>query len=201
METTRAQFLRTGGKGTLALVAGGTVLASMKGDAFAQDSGKFKDADIATFAAGAELLAVHVYGVAIKSKLFKGGALTYLKNAQKAERAHYNALKGILEGAGATAPKDSDFTYKLPKLRNAGEVVKFAITLETAFLGAYLAAVRELDDPALKVAAAGIAANEASHLGFFKNVQKPGSVISAAPAPGDLDKIIATVNKLAVKKS
>jgi rubrerythrin len=202
MSTTRAQFLRNGSKGTLALVAGGTVLASMKGDAFAQTSGP-SDLDLAKFAAGAELLATVVYDAAIKSKYFKGGTLTYLKSARKAEQAHYNALAAIIKGAGQEAPTKSDFTFAIPRsaTRNATSVVKFAIVLETAFLGAYLGAVKELDDPTLKVAAAGIAANEASHLGFFKNAAKPGAVIDAIPQPGDLAEIIKTVNSLAKPKA
>lgn len=199
MNTTRAQFLRNGGKGTLALVAGGTVLATMKGDAFAQDtSGGPTDAQIATFAAGAELLAVRVYGAAIGSKFFSGGTQTYLKNAQKAEREHYNNLAKAL---GSSAPKAGDFTYKLPSLNTAGKIVNFAITLETAFLGAYLAAVDALDAPAFRSLAASHAANEASHLGFFVNAKKPGAVIKATPKAGDLTKIIATVNSLAKPKA
>lgn len=193
----RAQFLRRGALGTMALVSGGSVLATMKGDAFAQ-TGELSDTDIATFAASAELLAVKVYGTAISSKLFKGGSLSYLRNARKAEKAHYEALAAVL---GSGAPTAGDFEYSLPRLRSAGQILNFAITLETAFLGAYLAAVRELDDPGLKVVAAQIAANEASHLGFFKNAKNPGSVIPAIPKPGDLAKIVETVGTLQKKKS
>lgn len=192
----RAQFLRRGAMGTMALVSGGTLLATMKGDAFAQ-TGELSDTDIATFAASAELLAVRVYGVAINSGLFKGGSLDYLRNARKAEQAHYKALAGVL---GDAAPKAGDFTYSLPRLRNARQVLDFAITLETAFLGAYLAAVRELDDAGLKVVAAQIAANEASHLGFFKNARNPGSVVPAIPKLGDLGEIVKTVGTLQKKK-
>ncbi len=193
----RAQFLRRGALGTMALVGGGSILATMKGDAFAQ-SGELTDADIATFAASAELLAVKVYGTAISSGLFKGGSLSYLRNARRAEKAHYDALAGVL---GSSAPKSTDFEYSLPRLRSVGDVLDFAIVLETAFLGAYLAAVKELDDPALKVVAAQIAANEASHLGFFKNARKAGSVVPAIPKTGDLAKIVETVGTLQRKKA
>ena len=55
--TTRAQFLRRGATGGLALVAGGGLLASAAGPALAAGSDP-SDVDIARLAATAELLAV-----------------------------------------------------------------------------------------------------------------------------------------------
>jgi hypothetical protein len=104
-ETTRAQFLNRGGKGVLALVAGGTVLGLAEGTAFGSASA---DADIAKLAATAELLAIDFYTRAIQSKKLKGDELAYLAAARANEQAHYAALKGVLKSA---TPKGLTFKY------------------------------------------------------------------------------------------
>lgn len=199
-DLSRSQFLRRSAAGSLALVSGGAVLATVRGDAIAQSGSDPSDTDIAAVAAGAELLAVHVYGVAIRSKLFKGGALKYLKGARAAEQAHYDALAGVLKGAGLAAPQKSDFTYDLPTLKSARQVLNFAVSLETAFLGAYLTAVDALDTPALKPVAAAIAANEASHLGFFRNARLAGSTVPAIPKAVPFADVIEAVGTYQKKK-
>lgn len=208
--TNRAQFLRRAGVSGLALASGGTIIATVTSSAQAQDAAAPTELDgqIAVAAASAELLAVYVYEQAIKSKLFTGGALKYLKTAQKQEQAHYEALAGILKGAGATPPKASDFKYTLPKFSGktkaaqATSVVKFAKTLETAFVGAYVLAAGVLSTPELRSAAAGIAANEGSHLGFFTGAAGGVAVAPTIPAPAkSLDAVIKTVGSLQQKKS
>lgn len=195
-DVNRATFLRRGGS-ALALAAGGGYLATMSGPAFAQDSGNL-DLTIAGAAAAAELLAVHTYTTAIKSGLFKGGALTYLKVARTQEQDHYDALAGILKGAGAKAPVAGDYTYKLPNFKNATDVVKFGKALEEAFISAYVLAAGALSTPELRSAAAGIAASEGSHLGFFNGVLKPGRGVTTKSIPAgakSLDAVVATIGK------
>lgn len=204
--TNRAQFLRRAGVGGVALMSGGTILASVTSTANAQATDL--DGQIATAAASAELLAVYVYDQAIKSKLFTGGALDYLKVAKKQEQAHYDALAAILKGAGAPVPQKGDFTYKLPtfkgstKAAKAASIVKFGKALETAFVGAYVLASGVLSTPELRSAAAAIAANEGSHLGFFTGAAGGVAIAPAIPkAAKSLDDVIATVGTYQKKKS
>lgn len=203
----RAQFLRRAGVGGVALMSGGTILASVTSTASAQAPTDL-DGQIATAAASAELLAVYVYDQAIKSKLFTGGALAYLKEAKKQEQAHYDALAGILTGAGATPPKKGDFTYKLPKFAGktkaaqATSIVKFGKALETAFVGAYVLAAGVLSTAELRSAAAAIGANEGSHLGFFTGAAGGIAIAPAVPkAAKSLDAVIATVGTYQKKKA
>lgn len=190
--TNRAQFLRRAGVSGIALASGGTILATITSSAQAQVTDL--DGQIATAAAAAELLAVNTYSVAIRSGLFKGGALSYLKTARKQEQEHYNALAGVLKANGATAPKASDYTYKYPKFKSAKDVVAFAVALETAFVGAYVLAAGVLSTPELRSTAASIGANEGSHLGFFTGASGKTAIAPAFPkAAKSLDAVIKTV--------
>lgn len=195
----RAQFLRRGAAGSLALVTGGSIVATMTGPAFAATDSGLDDVTIAQTAAAAELLAVNAYGTAIRSKLFKGPSLTYLRAARKNEQDHYKGLADTLKSLGQSVPVASDFKYEYPRFRNATDIVRFARTLETAFVGAYLQAVQELDNNDLKVIAAQIAVNEGSHLGFFNGVLNPGKGVTASfpkqVALPDVVKAVKTYQK------
>lgn len=197
--TNRAQFLRRAGVSGIALASGGTILATMTSSANAAVTDL--DGQIATAAAAAELLAVNTYTLAINSKLFKGGALTYLKTARKQEKGHYDALAQLLKDNGATPPVASDYTYKYPKFKSAKDVVNFAVALETAFVGAYVLAAGVLSTPELRSTAAAIGANEGSHLGFFTGASGKVAVAPTVPkAAKSLDAVIKTVGTYQKKK-
>jgi hypothetical protein len=129
------------------------------------------DADLAyaRLLVAAELLASDFYGQAIASKRFSGDALKYLKRANFNEQEHYQAMAGILSGAGQTPAVADDFDFVYPKgsFASRASIAKLGVTLETAFLGAYLGAVDGLQTSALKQPAARIAASEAQHLSVF----------------------------------
>ncbi len=176
----RAQFLRRAGGG-IALVAGGSVLASVT-PAFAQSApSPNSDLDILQTAFLAESLAVTVYGAALNLKysksnssrgirkgqrFFTGANRTYLQAARQNEIDHRNFLRDAL---GANAPKADASKYRIPKSATSSPAgtLKFALTLETAFVSTYLGAVPVLSSNDLKLVAAKVAANEASHQGFF----------------------------------
>jgi Ferritin-like domain len=154
--TTRAQFLRRGATGGLALVAGGSLLATTAGPALAAGSDP-SDVDIATLAASAELLAVDFYTRCVDSGVFGGRRERYLSGARSNEQDHYNALAKLI---GADAPKNLKFQYPAGTFASRENASNTGIALETAFIGAYLGAIRALDDPNLKVVAGQICANE-----------------------------------------
>ena len=78
-------------------------------------------------------------------------------------------MSEILSGAGQTPAVASDFDFSYPKgaFASKSSIAKLGVTLETAFLGAYLGAVEGLQTNALKQPVAQIAANEAEHLSVF----------------------------------
>jgi ferritin-like protein len=193
--TTRAQFLRRGAAGGLALVAGGSVLATTAGPAMAAD-GDPSDADIAKLAATAELLAVDFYTRCIDSGVFGGRRERYLSGARSNEMDHYNALAGLI---GADAPKGLKFRYPAGTFASRENAARTGIALETAFIGAYLGAIRALDDTNLKVVAGQIGANEFGHYIVFTDILTglpvgpsfPGPELSAAQATAALGPFLA----------
>jgi hypothetical protein len=193
--TTRAQFLRRGAAGGFALVAGSSVLAATAGPALAAD-GDPSDVEIAKLAATAELLAVDFYTRSIDSGVFGGRRERYLSGARSNEMDHYNALAALI---GADAPKGLKFTYPAGTFASRENAARTGIALETAFIGAYLGAIRALDDPNLKVVAGQIGANEFGHYIVFTDILTglpvgpsfPGPELSAADAAAALGPFIA----------
>jgi rubrerythrin len=177
--TSRATFLSRGARGGLALVAGGSVLAATSGSALANLGSKTSDADIAKLAATAELLAIDFYTRCIASKKFTGDKLAYLAAARSNEQAHYAALANVL---GSSAPKKLKFKYPAGTFGSAKAAANVGSALETAFVGAYMGAVKALKSNDLKAVAAQIGANEAQHLTIF-NFIGAGTLVQNPPFP------------------
>ncbi len=185
METTRAAFLARGAKGGLALVAGGSVLAMASGPAFGSG---MADADIAKLAATAELLAIDFYTRSIRSGKLKGAEAAYLAAALQNERDHYKALAGVL---GKAAPKNLRFKFPAGTFGSARSIGRTGQALETAFVGAYLGAVKALRSNELKGVAAQIGNNESRHLAVLSNIAA-GTIVSGPSFPKALTAAQAT---------
>ena len=184
--TSRGEFLSTGMKGGLALVAGGAVLGMAAGPALGQATG---DVAIAKLAATAELLAIDFYGKAIGTGKFTGDELAYLNAAKMNEQDHYDALAKVL---GSAAPKNLMFMYPAGTLASAMSIAKTGVALETAFVGAYLGAVEALTSNDLKAVAGQIGANEAQHLTTFKRLAAGGTLVPNPSFPDSLTAKQAT---------
>ncbi len=183
----RAQLLAGGVKGGFALVAGGSLLAFAEpARAGAEQPAAPPEEDLALIrlAASAELLAREFYTRAIASGHFDHEERGYLGAARGNETAHYNALKDVL---GATAPVADDFQFTLPgkSFGSKAACVQLGISLETAFVGAYLGAVNALQTATLRTVAGQIAASEAMHLSVFSDLANGHPV--GAPFPAALD--------------
>src|SRR5579875_3277310 len=173
----RSQFIRNAAKGSVMLVAGGSVLASMDGVAFA----KTTTTDITVLQTGyiAETLAVTIYGAILKTYFSKlkldPGNRNYFEAAYKDEKIHQQAWKKAL------GPKNTPtgFTLKVPGKYVASKtaLVNTACLLEEAFVATYMGAVKEFNSEDLKVVAAGTAANEATHFSFFDAIKPHGTAV------------------------
>ena len=189
--TSRAEFLRNSAKGGIALAVGGSVLASVQGLALAAG---VSDNSTLQAAYAAETLAVHVYeGVLANFHKFAHPQLMnidYFQAALKNEKDHLAFLGSAL---GAKAPKG--LTLKIPAsaLKSGQAVLEFGVALETAFVSTYLGAVQTLSSADLKVVAAKVAANEATHYSFFDAAAGGHGVLPAVPASATIP---ATVKKL-----
>src|ERR1700749_4478462 len=163
--TDRRQFLRrsaTAGAGVVAGVSGLGVLAP----AFAAaKSGGVTSGDVAIVGAAqiAEALAVTTYtNIINQSPFFKrlpADDQGYLKAARQGEMSHY-ALEMSVTG------KPSPFTtfyYPAKMFSDAQTTLDVLVTLEDAFIAAYLVGVRNFSTPALRVLAARIMGIESDH--------------------------------------
>jgi hypothetical protein len=115
---------------------------------------------------GAELLAIDFYG---RAKHLTTPAKQLLAD----ERAHYDSLAQLLAGQGggaAATAGDIDFSYP----RTPEPVL--ALRIERLLLGAYVGAGASLQTPALRLAVAQIAANEAQHVSVWSAREGRGAV-------------------------
>jgi rubrerythrin len=178
--SSRATFLRRSAVGGLALIGGGSVLAAASsGTAFAASD--VTGSDIATLQAAytAESIAVYVYTAAIKNQAkFKLKNLDYFAAARADEIAHKDFLAKAL---GSKTPTGLKFTIPSQYLKDGKTVLELGRALETAFIAAYLGAVKTFSSTDLKEVAAQVAANEASHFSFFDAALGGHAVTAALP--------------------
>ena len=177
----RAQFLRNTAKGGIALAVGGSVLASVQGAAMAAG---VSDNSTLQAAYCAESLAVYVYeGVLASFNKFKHPELMnidYFQHALDNEKAH----KAFLANALGSSKTPTGLTLKIPAsaLKSGQAVLNFGVALETAFVATYLGAVSTLSSNDLKLVAAQVAADEATHFSFFDAAAGGHGVLPSLPA-------------------
>ncbi len=163
----RGQFLRNTAKGGIVLATSGGVLAAAGGVAFAAGPTK---SDITTLQAAytAESLAVVVYSAIIANfSSFQHPKLQnkdYFIAALKNEKDHKAFLASAL---GSKTPTGLKFKIPASVTKTGQSLLNTGVALETAFVEAYLGAVETFSSLDLKMVAAKVAANEATHFSFF----------------------------------
>ncbi len=190
----RGQFLRNTAKGGLVLAASGGVLASVTGVASAAAT----SSDISTMQAAytAESLAVYVYTAILANfTKFSHPKLQnkdYFEHALDDEKAHKALLANAL---GSKTPKFTNASFQIPAsvLKSGQSLLNTGVALETAFVEAYLGASNTFSSADLRLLAAKIAANEATHFGFFDAAAGGHGVLPAVPGTATIP---ATVAKL-----
>ena len=170
----RGQFLRNTAKGGLVLATSGGVLAAVDTPALAAGTSS-GDTKILQAAYVAESLAVFLYSAIIKDfSSFHSPRLTnkdYFVAALRNEKDHKAALATAL---GKHKPTGLHFKIPASVTRTGQSLLNTGVALETAFVEAYLGAVHEFRSQELKLVAAKIAANEATHFSFFDAAAGPG---------------------------
>ena len=162
--SSRADFLRKGAAAGAGLAAAtalpGSAIAALTGESAALSAG---DVAILSAAEIAEALAVTTYTTIIDNAPFfknlEDDDQGYLKAARQEEMSHY-ALE-----AGATK-KPSAFTtfyYPTGMFADAQTTLNTLVTLEDAFIAAYLVGVRNFSTADLRVTAARIMGIESDH--------------------------------------
>jgi Ferritin-like domain len=160
----RRQFLGRAAVGAGAITGATGLQALLPGFAAAKSSGPTAgDVAIVGAAQIAEALAVATYtNIIDKAPFFKRLASDdqgYLKSARQEEMSHYLLEKGV-------TGKPSPFTtfYFPPKMfTDAHTTLNVLVTLEDAFIAAYLVGVRNFSTADLRVTAARIMGIESDH--------------------------------------
>jgi hypothetical protein len=189
----RGQFLRNGAKTGIVLATTGGVLAAAEGVAFAAGPTR---SDITTLQAAytAESLAVHVYEAIIANfTKFTNPALMNIDYFQKALQNEKDHQAFLGKALGSKTPTGLKFTIPASVTKTGQSLLNTGVALETAFVEAYLGAVQTLSSTDLKVVAAKVAANEATHFSFFDAAAGGHAVLPSLPATATIP---ATVNKL-----
>jgi Ferritin-like domain len=165
---TRRQLVSRGARGGAALLVAGTALGQLPDEA-AADPLSTADLAYGRLLVAAELLASDFYTQAIAASNSSPGVMKYLKRAYANEQEHYEAVAGILSGAGVTpaVSSDIDFTYPRGAFGSQASILKLAQQLETILLGTYLGAVGGMQSSSFKQGLAQIAASEAQHLSYM----------------------------------
>jgi hypothetical protein len=161
--TSRKQFLGRAAAGGAGALAGASAFEALL-PAFASAKGVTKgDVAIVGAAQIAEALAVTTYtNIIDKAPFFKHLASDdqgYLKTARQEEMSHYALEMSVTK-------KPSPFTtfYYPPKMfDDAQTTLNILVTLEDAFIAAYLVGVRNFSTPGLRVLAARIMGIESDH--------------------------------------
>jgi hypothetical protein len=160
--TDRRQFLRRGAATGAGMVAGVGLLAPSLA---AAKSGGVTSGDLAIVGAAqiAEALAVTTYtNIIDKAPFFKrlpDDDQGYLIAARQEEMSHYALEKSV---TGKPSPFAS-FYYPSKMFSDAQTTLDILVTLEDAFIAAYLVGVRNFSTPALRVLSARIMGIESDH--------------------------------------
>jgi hypothetical protein len=162
--SSRAAFLKKGiaaGAGvTLAAALPGSALAALRGTTAAPTAG---DVAILSAAEIAEALAVTTYSNIIDNapffKKLESDDQGYLKAARQEEMSHYL----LEEGATKKPSPFKAFYYPKGMFSDAKTTLNTLVTLEDAFIAAYLVGVRNFSTADLRVTAARIMGIESDH--------------------------------------
>jgi Ferritin-like domain len=189
----RGPFLRNTAKGGIVLAGAGGVLASVEGVAFAAGPTK---SDVTTLQAAytAESLAVVVYTAILENfHSFRHPRLQNIDYFQAALRNEKDHKAFLASALGSKTPTGLRFKIPASVIRTGQSLLNTGVALETAFVEAYLGAVKTFSSLDLKLIAAKVAANEAPHFSFFDAAAGGHGVLPSVPKT---DTIPNTVKKL-----
>jgi len=172
----RGKFLSNAAKGSFVLATSGGVLAAVSADAYASSRPAVQGAYIA------ESLAVYIYSAIIKDfGVFSHPKLNnkdYFEAALKNEKDHKAFLASAL---GSKTPTGLKFKIPASVTKSGQSLLNTGVALETAFVKAYLGAVESFSTTDLKLIAAKVAADEATHFSFFDAAAGGHGVLPSLP--------------------
>jgi hypothetical protein len=191
--TDRRQFLtRTAASGAGIAVGASALGALVPSFAVAKNGGVTKG-DLAILGAAqiAEALAVTTYtniiNVSPFFRRFPSDDQGYLRAAREEEMSHYALEKSV---TGRPSPFTT-FYYPPKMFSDAQTTLNVLVTLEDAFIAAYLVGVRDFSTPGLRVTAARIMGIESDH----RTLARVLGADVAAPDGGPIERITGVQGK------
>ena len=193
---TRAGLLRRGALGGGVLLASASGLGALAPAALA-DAPPAGDLAYLRLLIAAELLAVDFYGQAVAHGDLKQQYAARASRISADEAEHYALLAALMTAAGQTpaTSADIDFSYPGKTFSGTASVLRFAQTLETVLVGAYIDAVTNVETPAYRQTMAQILATEARHESAIAGLQGKPLVGSVPAAPLTMDVVSSFLGK------
>lgn len=194
----RRQFLVGSGAvlGAAALVGATTMTPAARfGARVAQAQALTSDLDILQFALTLEHLETRAYRDVNASGLLSGKVASYFADFGAHEKAHVDAITGVIQSMGAT-PVAEQATYYFPKFASQEEVVNFFLTVEEVGAGAYLGAAPAIKSLDILAAAAAIHNVEAQHAAALHAYRGDAEPSPAFAMPLAYEAVIAAVTPL-----
>ena len=191
--TSRREFLGRTATAGAGVIAGGAALNALVPSFAAARSGGVTKGDLAIIGAAqiAEALAVTTYTNIIDTAPFfarlQSDDQGYLKSARQEEMSHYLLEKSV---TGKPSPA-STFFYPPRMFADAQTTLNVLVTLEDAFIAAYLVGVRDFSTADLRVTAARIMGIESDHRTLAR-VVAPGV---ASQDGGPIEKVTGIQGK------
>jgi hypothetical protein len=191
--TNRREFLGRTATAGAGVLAGGAALDVLAPSFAAAKSGGVTKGDMAIVGAAqiAEALAVTTYTNIINVAPFFGRLASddqgYLRSARDEEMSHYLLEKSV---TGKPSPV-STFYYPPKMFADAQTTLNVLVTLEDAFIAAYLVGVRDFSNADLRVTAARIMGIESDHRTLAR-VVAPGV---ASQDGGPIEKVTGIQGK------
>lgn len=179
--------LLKGAAGAGITLLGGSLLAGCGGSGVSASSNN--DQQILGAAKIAEALAVTTYTTIINTSPFFAALPSddqnYFKAARDEEMDHYNLLKS------ATGGSDAPLTYYFPAVMftDTQTTLNVLVTLEDAFIGAYLFGVKQLSTPNLRVLAAQIMGIESDHRTLARTVASEAGLSATTGLSGAAESV------------
>lgn len=168
----------------LGFAAGITGAAALISDVFSLPTlgqaraSKAGDIKIMNTALALEHQAIAAYAVGADSKLLKDTTLELAVHFQSQHKAHRDALEATIKKFGGTpVPAKEKYDFDTSKIKEANDVLRFALALEAGAASAYLGVLQSLFTKDLLPVVAGIAADEAQHAAVLR------FAIGEQPAP------------------
>ncbi len=124
------------------------------------------DIDLLNDGLAGEFFGIAAYEAAIGSGLLDDGTVAVARSFQADHQAHADRIKGLItdRGGSCVTPLAPEvYAEQYPPLNSAGDVVAYAIELESGAAAASVASVGQFEDRSLAVIAAQIAGVEAQH--------------------------------------